>query len=264
MIKRSRVFRIFYLIVLITFLISGILLAVRLFRLHQGNEFYQRIRKAGSTVPASSSGSFPASAPIARPGLPQLYDLETSFPGTFPLSPDISRLSKQYPDLAAWLQIPGTSIDYPVLLGTDNQFYLNHLPDGSENPLGSLFFDCRSRPDSSHFIIYGHNGAGGAMFGLLKQYESPDYYKTHPALTITTPDSCQVCPIFSVRRVAAGSDAYTLEFENPDAYKDYLEKAAAASLYPIDADCTFAVKILTLSTCTSQRNQRLIVQAFVQ
>ena len=171
------------------------------------------------------------------------------------------QFADDYPGTVMWLQITNTSVDYPVMLGADNQFYLNHLPDGSKNALGSLFLDYRTNEDSNHLIIYGHNGSGGKMFGLLKRYESQDYWGEHPALTVATSDSVYICPIFSVRRVEADSDAYKLEFEDNDSLVSYMNQAASESLYQIDIDLADAAKVLTLSTCTGWHNQRFIVQA---
>lgn len=99
------------------------------------------------------------------------------------------------------------------------------------------------------------------MFGLLKQYEAQDYFSEHQTLTVATSDSVYICPIFSVRRVEADSDAYRLEFEDNDSLISYMNQAASESLYQIDIDLRDATKVLTLSTCTGWRNQRFIVQA---
>ena len=99
------------------------------------------------------------------------------------------------------------------------------------------------------------------MFGLLKQYESQDYFLGHKTLTVATSDAVYICPIFSVRRVEADGNAYQLEFENDSSLTDYINQAAEESLYPIDVELEDAVRVLTLSTCTGWHNQRLIVQA---
>lgn len=140
---------------------------------------------------------------------------------------------------------------------------LSEEPDGSKNTLGSLFLDYRTNEDSKHLIIYGHNGSGGKMFGILKQYESYDFFLEHPMLTVVTKDAVYFCPIFSVRRIAADSDAYQLEFADDGGLGDYIHRAAAESLYSIDPDVDLedVKKVLTLSTCTGWRTQRLIVQA---
>ena len=180
------------------------------------------------------------------------------------LSLRLSDFIDEYSDAAIWLQIPDTPLDYPVMLGTDNQFYLNHLPNGNKNALGSLFLDYRTNEDSVHLIVYGHNGSGGKMFGLLTQYESQDYFLEHKTLTVATSDAVYVCPIFSVRRVEAGGNAYRLEFEDNNSLTDYINQATAESLYQIDVELEDAARVLTLSTCTGWRNQRFIVQAVMR
>lgn len=95
-------------------------------------------------------------------------------------------------------------------------------------------------------------GAANGSTGLLLQ---------HKTLTVATSDEVYVCPIFSVRRVAAESDAYRLEFEDNNSLMDYIDQAAAGSLYPIDVDIGDAARVMTLSTCTGWRDQRFIVQA---
>ena len=255
--KENKVFKSVYGAVLVIFIISGVMLGIRLAKLHRGNEFYRQIgggRGFSSAVfsDSVSSGRTDASESAAIKAL----CLEAP-----ELSGYVSQLAEKYSGIAAWLQIPGTDLDYPVMLGKDNQYYLEHLPDGSENPLGSLFLDYRSGTSGPHFIIYGHNGAGGKMLGLLKQYESREYYEEHAILTLVTKDAVYLCPIFSVRRVEADSDAYRLEFEDNDDLICYMNWAASESLYQIDIDFADAAKVITLSTCTGWHNQRFIVQA---
>lgn len=241
---------------LAVFIAFGAALAVRFAQLRRGNAFYEWIEEGEiQASPPSVSLSTPAE-PSAGPAGPE----EPPPPEVHPLSLRLSRFAGEYPDAAAWLQLPGAGLDYPVMLGEDNQFYLDHLPDGSENVLGSLFLDYRTEEDSVHLIVYGHNVAGGNMFGLLRQYESQGYFLEHRTLTLATPDRVYDCPIFSVRRVAADSDAYRLEFED-GGLADYISQAAAESLYPTDVDTGGAPGVLTLSTCTGWRDQRFIVQA---
>nr|WP_279285704.1 class B sortase [Colidextribacter sp. OB.20] len=199
-----------------------------------------------------------------RPAVPKDQECEPILPIPHELSLRLSHFVDEYSDAAIWLQIPDTPLDYPVMLGTDNQFYLNHLPNGNKNALGSLFLDYRTNEDSVHLIVYGHNGSGGKMFGLLKQYESQDYFLGHKTLTVATSDAVYVCPIFSVRRVEAGGNAYRLEFEDNNSLTDYINQAVAESLYPIDVELENAARVLTLSTCTGWRNQRFIVQAIMR
>lgn len=240
---KNKVFYLFYGMVLTAFLVSSVVLAIRLTQQRQGKEFYEQMGGAEIIAPFYVSDTVLPVAPALSEDADHI------------ISPD------EYPDMVAWLQIPGTPVDYPVMLGADNEFYLDHLPDGRKNVLGSLFFDCRLDEDSQHLIIYGHNGSGGKMFGSLKQYESQDYFAEHPTLKLITSDTMYVCPIFSVRRVDADSDAYELDFRSNGDFLCYVKQAADESRYPVDMDFENIRKILTLSTCTGMPGQRLVIQA---
>lgn len=261
--KKSKTFRYFYILILTIFISFGTALVIRLAELQRGNEFYEQIAEMENPL---SEASVTHSPPMLSPTLPAVskdQEYEPVSPNPHELSLQLIQFVEKYPDAAIWLQLPDTSLDYPVMLGTDNQFYLNHLPNRNKNALGSLFLDFRTNENSVHLIVYGHNGSGGKMFGLLKQYESQDYFLEHKTLTVATSDAVYVCPIFSVRWVEAGGNAYRLEFEDNDSLTDYINQAAAESLYQIDIDLGGTTRVLTLSTCTGRKNQRLIVQALL-
>lgn len=261
--NRSKIFRFFHILILTIFIIFGTALVIRLMELQRVNEFYEQIEEKKKLPPTPATAPSPPVTSVVQPAVPKDQEYEPGPPIIHELSLHLAQFAEEYHDAAIWLQLPDTSLDYPVMLGVDNQFYLNHLPDGSKNALGSLFLDCRTNEDSVHLIVYGHNGSGGKMFGLLKQYESQDYFSEHKTLTVATSDAIYVCPIFSVRRVEADSDAYRLEFEDNDSLISYINQAAAESLYQIDVELEDATRVLTLSTCTGRRNQRFIVQALI-
>lgn len=261
--NRSKIFRFFHILILTIFIIFGTALVIRLMELQHGNEFYEQIEEKKKLPPTHAAAPSPPVTSVVQPAVPKDKEHEPGSPIIHELSLHLAQFAGEYHDAAIWLQLPDTSLDYPVMLGVDNQFYLNHLPDGSKNALGSLFLDCRTNEDSVHLIVYGHNGSGRKMFGLLKQYESQDYFLEHKTLTVATSDAIYVCPIFSVRRVEADGDAYRLEFEDNDSLISYINQAAAESLYQIDVELEDAARVLTLSTCTGWRNQRFIVQALI-
>lgn len=106
----------------------------------------------------------------------------------FPLTVDFTGLHDINPNITAWLYSPGTPINYPVLAATDYDYYLHHLPDGSENFLGSLFTDFNHPSDfgGNLSIIYGHHSQNNDMFAPLLGYENQEYYNTHPTMYLTT------------------------------------------------------------------------------
>ena len=96
-------------------------------------------------------------------------------------------------DMAAWLQIPDTNIDYPVMwTPKDETYYLYRAFDGSKNKNGCLLLDDESCVDplTTNLIIHGHNMKSGAMFGNLTDYENQDFYEKHKNIILYT-EECQ-------------------------------------------------------------------------
>ena len=82
-----------------------------------------------------------------------------------------------FPSIIGWIQSEGTVINYPIVQGANNEFYLHHLPDGVPHPWGAIFLDYRNSGDFSDAsnLIYGHNMRSGDMFGSLKQYKCHEF-----------------------------------------------------------------------------------------
>lgn len=86
------------------------------------------------------------------------------------------------PDIIGHLVLPDTRVDYMVVRGEDNDFYLNHTPEGVEELAGSIFMDYRCEPDFSNVttVIYGHNMKNGSMFCDLMKYGDRAFFDEHP------------------------------------------------------------------------------------
>lgn len=94
---------------------------------------------------------------------------------------DFEELWKENGDVVGWLYCPDTVINYPVVQGDDNDYYLRRLLDGSNNIAGTLFIDARNKGDFSDWntVVYGHNMRNDTMFGTLTEYASQEYYCSH-------------------------------------------------------------------------------------
>ena len=99
-------------------------------------------------------------------------------------------LKTQNGDICAWIYIPGTDVDYPVLQGSDNAYYLNHDAYGEYSPDGSIFVDAGNNLDFEDFdtIIYGHNMSTGTMFKTLHNYEDDSFWESNRNVYIYLPD----------------------------------------------------------------------------
>ena len=92
----------------------------------------------------------------------------------------IDVLSDECNDFIGWIYVADSDIDYPIVQGTDNQYYLHHAPDGTENEVGSIFLDyqCASDFSDKQNILFGHNMQSG-MFGDIRSFKEREKYDSH-------------------------------------------------------------------------------------
>ena len=165
-------------------------------------------------------------------------------------------------DAIGWIYIPDMVINYPIVKGEDNDYYLKHMADGTANSSGAIFMEALNSADYSdeNTIIYGHNMKNLSMFGSLRKFRDQEFAMEHPVFYIYTEDGIYEYDIFSVRVVEAGGDCYTISFATEEDYADYLNKAVNDSLVDMAVYPTSKDRIVTLSTCTGNDATRLVVQ----
>ena len=102
----------------------------------------------------------------------------------------LPRLQEQYeknPDLAGWLTIPGTRIDYPVMYSPDEpERYLHANFEVSYSFAGLPFIDAACDPESGNRIIYAHNMLDGSMFRTLLKHQQKDFWQRNPVISFST------------------------------------------------------------------------------
>lgn len=103
---------------------------------------------------------------------------------------DFEMLSSMNPDIAGWIRIPDTRINYPIVQGRDNDTYLYKSFSGEDADAGCIFLDFESRRDLRGYnnILYGHNMKDGSMFRDVVRYKDEDYFKEHQYFEIYTPE----------------------------------------------------------------------------
>ena len=106
------------------------------------------------------------------------------------LNIDFASLRAKNPQVVGWLQGMDGTINLPICQGTDNDYYLHHLIDGTYNFGGTLFVDYRNHflQDDMSFI-YGHKMKNGSMFAMIDLYDHYSYYRLHPYFRLYTPDA---------------------------------------------------------------------------
>lgn len=151
-----------------------------------------------------------------------------------------------------WIMSDDGIINYPVMQGTDNDYYLTHLADGTYNSNGSIFVDFRNAADFSdrNTIVYGHNMRNGTMFASLNRYSDWNYRSQHPELLLITPDGSFSLQVFGGCVVPGNSDLYQLSFRDDEEFLTYVEKIRIMSDFSADVQVRPEDRIVTLSTCS--------------
>lgn len=175
-------------------------------------------------------------------------------------------------DMAAWLQIPDTNIDYPVMwTPEDENYYLYRDFDGSDNKNGCLILDTDSslEPLTTNLIIHGHNMRSGAMFGNLTDYEDKKYYENHKQIVLYTKE-CQrnyeVIAVFRSQVYKKSDQVFKFykffQADTQEEFDDFYDNIKALSLYDTGVTAEFGDCFLTLSTCVYHVEQgRFVVVA---
>ncbi len=160
----------------------------------------------------------------------------------------LGELSDLSEDLIGWLYIADTDIDYPVVQGEDNQFYLHHAPDRRQNRMGTIFLDRQCSRDLSgkRNILYGHNFQRG-MFGTLRTFKERQNYDAHPYGWLLTADAIYRIEFCSLAIVRADDPVY-LDPADTAAWQTAIEEH---SLYRTGEIPGPEEQCIALSTCAS-------------
>lgn len=224
---------------------------------------------------ASEVRTFPTIAPTAMPQpteLPQStleQAVNTTSPPTATPTPQPTAtpaVTNPYKDnylansdMAAWLQIPGTNVDYPVMwTPQDENYYLYRDFDGSENQNGCLILDTDSslEPLTTNLIIHGHNMRSGAMFGNLTDYEDKAYFESHRQIILYT-EECQrnyeIIAVFRSQVYKKSDEVFKFykffQADTEEEFNDFYENIKALSIYDTNVTAEFGDHFITLSTC---------------
>ena len=137
-------------------------------------------------------------------------------PGESPLM-DFTGLQAQNPDIIAWITISKLSIDYPVVQGTDNSYYLAHTAEGKPNKLGALFLDFRANRDFSGFnsVIYGHYISSGKMFRYLSLMREKEWFGRVTQGVLYTPGKTYRLEFFAAVLADSKSGFYQFSINFP-------------------------------------------------
>lgn len=175
----------------------------------------------------------------------------------------------QNPDMAGWISIEGTGINYPVMYTPDKpDFYLKHSFEKEYSDYGVPYIAEHCDPvESDNLTIYGHHIKGGKMFGALMGYKEKDFYEEHKVIrfdTLTEIAEYEVVAVFKTTVYDDTGFPYYLfaKAEKEGDFNSYIKACKELTLYDTGVSAEYGDKLITLSTCEySAENGRLVVVA---
>ncbi len=186
--------------------------------------------------------------------------------GTYPdLEVDHAALKASNPDYKGWLYVPSLEISYPVVRGTDNDYYLHHTFEGTESTAGCIFIDSGCAKDMGDYntILYGHNMKNGSMFGSFKKLQAdPKMLDEDPYIYFYTEDGVYAYRVYSFHQALPKSNYFTYTVTQKK-YWDYIDLALKDRLQDMNTVVDKKKNSITLSTCkgSGAGKQRFLIHA---
>lgn len=168
-----------------------------------------------------------------------------------PIEVNFDKLLAENSEVVGWIYCEDSNINYPVVQGKDNDYYLNHSYTGEESKAGAIFVDAENSPGFAdcNTIIYGHHMKNGGMFAKLKKWGDQEFYEAHPVMWLLTPEQNYRVDLFAGYLTPATSDTYLI-FRDPGKYFDvYLSQVVAVSDIQSDVELPGDGHYVILSTC---------------
>lgn len=228
---------------LAVFLFAAIKLGLLLWEYYQGEQQYQKLESS-----------------VVIPGIEGNSEEEPEF------AVDFEKLKKINPDIAGWIYIEKLGISYPIVQGTDNEYYLSHTFYGEENKCGSIFIEIENQKDFSdpNTFVYGHNMKDKSMFARLNEFQKEETFRENPEFYIYTPEGIKRYQIFSCYTAQLDWDSFQFGFGSEEEYAGWQEKVKKRSLYDTGIVPKAGQNTVTLMTCTpAGSNYRFLVHGIL-
>ena len=165
------------------------------------------------------------------------------------------------PDIVGSISVPDTKIDYIVVKGDNNSYYLKHDLNKDYNNAGWIFMDYRNKLDGKdkNIIIYGHDTKDESMFGSLKYTLKSSWFDKNKYVYLTLNDVKYTYEVFSVYETPKEEYYIKTDFNND--FKDFVNILSKRSVHNFNVSVGENDSILTLSTCSHYGKDRIVLHA---
>lgn len=203
--------------------------------------------------PGTEAGHETPDDPIEQTGTEAPAETKPPF-----VNDTIVQLQADHPNALGWVTVPGTRIDYPVVQGADNDYFLHRDVDGNYLYAGVPFLDYRCAPDFSggNAIIYGHNMKNGTMFNALSEFQKKDFFEAHREIIVYLRDRTVTAEAVACLVINPNTQEYVYAVQ-PEA--DHLTRLLQDARIASQVSPSVEQRFLTLSTCGYEFNGARIV-----
>lgn len=226
----------------------------------------QMARSPSAAAPASPQSEEPPAASDSPKETAEGEDTPDDEPEMVALIPiNFDYLETVSQNIVAWIEVEGTTIDYPVMYDeTSSMYYLNHNHTGAYTPYGAVFMLSQNQPDFKDFntVVYGHN-IEGSMFGVLHQFEDQDFFDKNKTILVYTENRALCYQIFAAYRTDNLDQLQNFDTSTPEGRQEYIDRIYTHDVKAIfDPNVTVTPddRIITLSTCIANPAYRYLVQ----
>lgn len=163
---------------------------------------------------------------------------------------DFDALHEISEDAVAWIYAPDIEINYVIAQTDNNKYYLENQLNGGFSMGGTLFVNCDNSPDLSDWntVIYGHYMRNGTMFSSITNYDSQDYYESHPVMYLYTPGHHFRLELIAAYTTWITDTSYDVP-ETAEGRDKIVANAKEQSMFVSDTTVEKDDKLVTLSTC---------------
>lgn len=230
-------------ILLLIFIVSISFIGIHLYNQNRANNIDNSSANLAKKVTTKKKSS------IKQPKSKENKDLKSG-PGNFNI-----HWNKISSNIKAWIYIPGTNINYPILQARDNNYYLNYNLYGNKSIDGEIFFDYRQKPDFSekNTFIYGHDLYDGTKFSELNNFYSANYFNQHKKMYVYTRNKRYNGTAFAIQANGGFSKAHNVSIKDSSQLYNYVKYLKGRSVVRSNVSPSSVKKMMTLWTCSEHQ-----------
>ena len=164
---------------------------------------------------------------------------------------DWESLKSMNSDFVGWIRMDDSTVDYPFVQGSDNEYYLRHLFTGQYNNSGCVFMDVSNNSDFSdkNTVLYAHNMKNGTMFAAIEKFKDASYYDSHKVIQIYTESmTYDLYPVAGI--LTDGQDDYVrTSFSDDEDFMSYVNYFVSNTTFTSEQTIESTDRMVMLSTC---------------